>query len=160
MSGLFRAQLGEGKDGIQELARREQRQRGWQVSGGLQAVWRAGDPRPRQEVAIGKADVSPPWSCGGTSPSQRWRGELSPGRKGSVHWHLDLANNQTCHGQAHQVGTYLASSLIISYASATVTLKPQAGLPPACSWACYFAPKAQPSTAPYSRNAGCGPPSR
>lgn len=34
----------------------------------------------------------------------------------------------------------------------------QPGLPPACSWAYYFAPKARQSTAPYSRNAGCGRP--
>lgn len=58
-----------------------------------------------------------------------------------VHWHLDLANTWACHSQAHQVDSYLASSLIILYPSAAFTPKPPFGHFPACSWTCYLAPK-------------------
>ena len=132
----------------------EQRQEGWKRSWGGRSVGSLGNRWPQAKIGSGhgKADISPPQGWGEACPPERRRGALT--------WHLGLANNHICHGQAHAVGTYLTSSLIISHPSATLILKPQASLPPACSQACYFAPKAQPRTVPYSRNAGCGPPSR
>lgn len=53
-----RANLGRvsgGRGGSQMLEWPEQRHRGWKVSGDLQAVWRTGNPRPRQKVPIGLA---------------------------------------------------------------------------------------------------------
>lgn len=145
MRGPSQGQLGEGKGGSQGLEQHEQRHRVgrcWGSAGSLESR------QPQAETESGH------WA----SPSQSWRGELSAGRTRPVHQHLDLAHNGACHGPAHQVATYLASSLIISHPSETLPLKSQPGLPPACSWACCFAPKVQQSAAPYSRNAGRGPP--
>ena len=127
------------------MAPHEQRHEGWKMSGGLQAVWGADDPRPRQKMTNGPA----------------------PPKDGQGNSHLVEQDLPTGNWTLQTTGTAMASLTkleltlpcpdFISYSSATLTLKAQPGLPPACSWACYFAPNIQQSTSPYSRNAGCGP---